>query len=104
MELVIVYLAVVVLAVLLGLKAFDAARAWRFNRRRAHREAVLAAYNRGFQEAVGAYARAQTYRVVRITPSRPEPTSYWAGKTVDEICDSLQRPASERFGDLGGQP
>lgn len=59
------------MAILLGLKVWDGVRAFFYNRKRAHREAIQAAYNQGFRDAVGAYARAKSYKVVPATPDRP---------------------------------
>ncbi len=55
-----------------GLKAFDAVRAWRFNRRMAHLRAVADAYEIGRRFAMGSYAQGVTW-VIRSTPDRPAP-------------------------------
>ncbi len=69
------YLAGLAVLTVFCLKLADWFRAWRFNckqAKQAHRDAVYAAYLRGFQEAVGACGRIDTYRAKLVTPDRPK--------------------------------
>lgn len=89
MELVIVYLAVVVLGVFLGLKGADALRAWRYNRRMAHLRAVAEAYESGKRFVMGAYADSEVRMhtiIVRTTPDRPAPDP-WMAMVKEDIED-----------------
>lgn len=75
MELVILFLAAFAGGIWGGLKAFDALRAWRFNRRMAQARAVAEAYEIGKRFAMGSYAHGVTY-IVRPTPDRPASDPY----------------------------
>lgn len=93
----VIYLSGIVLVTLLGLKGFDALRAWRYKRSKARQEAAHMALQAAYARAMGDYYRsleyAETRVTYRITSDRPEQRGYYRGWTVEEICAELERRA-----------
>ena len=71
-----------------ALHAFDAIRAWRFNRRMAHARAVAEAYEIGKRMAMGSYAHGVTW-VIRTTPDRPITKEQWEAAKAREEIDNI---------------
>jgi hypothetical protein len=72
------------------LHAFDAVRAWRYNRRMAHARAVADAYEIGKRFAMGDYAKGATWFIV--TQDRPAPELRTAIEAITSREDAANYP------------